>query len=69
MLLPQIRKPLWIPSMQGMNGVPAQPVAMQKPVKEAVEELPDNNLELSDKSLDDGALASLSAMFGDDEDD
>lgn len=38
-------------------------------VKEAVEKLPDNNLELSDKPLDDGVLASLSAMFGDDEED
>lgn len=35
--------------------------------KEMVEELQDNNLELSDKPLDDGALASLSAMFGDDD--
>jgi hypothetical protein len=34
-----------------------------------VENLPENNLELSDKPLDDGALASLSAMFGDDEED
>lgn len=36
-------------------------------MKEMVEELQDNNLELSDKPLDDGALASLSDMFGDDE--
>lgn len=38
-----------------------------EPMKEMVEELQDNNLELSDKPLDDVALASLSAMFGDDE--
>lgn len=36
-------------------------------MKEMVEELQDNNLELFDKPLDDGALASLSVMFGDDE--
>lgn len=36
-------------------------------MKEMVEELQDNNLELSDKPLDDEALASLSDMFGDDE--
>ena len=40
-----------------------------EPGKETVEELPENNLDLSDKSLDDGALASLSAMFGDDDED
>lgn len=58
--------------MQGMNVMPAQPVTPAEPtepVKEMVEELQDNNLELSDKPLDDGALASLSAMFGDDEED
>ena len=55
--------------MQGMNMVPAQVVAMAESVKEAKEELPENNLELSDKPLDDGALASLSALFGDDEED
>lgn len=54
--------------MQGMNMVPAQSVAMAESVKEAKEELLENNLELSDKPLDDGALASLSALFGDDED-
>ncbi|MBO5081973.1 MAG: hypothetical protein J6C06_05140 [Lachnospiraceae bacterium] len=58
--------------MLGMNVAPMQPVTPAeptKPVKEAVEKLPKNNLELSDKPLDDGALASLSAMFGDDEED
>lgn len=58
--------------MQGMNMMPLQsetPSEATEPVKEAVEELPENNLELSDKPLDDGALASLSAMFGDDEED
>lgn len=54
--------------MQGMNVAPAQSVTMAEAVKEAEEELSENNLELSDKPLDDGALASLSAMFGDDED-
>lgn len=56
--------------MQGMNVMPVPPVTPAEPtepVKEMVEELPENNLELSDKPLDDGALASLSAMFGDDE--
>jgi len=37
--------------------------------KEAVEELPENNLELCDKPLSDDAIASLSAMFSDDEED
>ena len=58
--------------MQGMNVVSMQhetSPAPTKPVMEAVEKLPENNLELSDKPLDDGALASLSAMFGDDEED
>lgn len=58
--------------MQGMNAMPIPPVTpaeLTEPVKEMVEELPENNLELSDKPLDDGALASLSAMFGDDEED
>ena len=58
--------------MQGMNVMPAPPVTPAEPtepVKEMVDELQDNNLELSDKPLDDGALASLSAMFGDDEED
>lgn len=57
--------------MSGMNVASIQPVTPSEPtepVKEAVEKLPENNLELSDKPLDDGALASLSAMFGDDED-
>ncbi len=55
--------------MPGMNGVPAQPVALAEPVKEAVKELLENNLELSDKPLSDDAMASLSAMFSDDEED
>lgn len=58
--------------MQGMNVALIQPETHPEPtepVKEMVTELPENNLELSDKPLDDGALASLSAMFGDDEDD
>ena len=58
--------------MQGMNVMPLQSETSTEPkeeVKEAVEKLPENNLELSDKPLDDGALASLSAMFGDDEED
>lgn len=55
--------------MQGMNVMPIQSKTAAEPVQEAVEELPENNLELSDKPLDDGALASLSAMFGDDEED
>ncbi len=58
--------------MQGMNvaSVPsATSTEPTEPVNEVVAELPENNLELSDKPLDDGALASLSAMFGDDEDD
>ena len=57
---------------QGMNVMPLQseiPTEQKEEVKEAVEKLPDNNLELSDKPLDDGVLASLSAMFGDDEED
>ncbi len=56
--------------MQGMNVMSVPPVTPEEPtepVKEMVEELQENNLELSDKPLDDGALASLSAMFGDDE--
>lgn len=56
--------------MQGMNVASIQPEIHPEPtelVKEMVEELQDNNLELSDKPLDDGAVASLSAMFGDDE--
>ena len=44
---------------------PVTPAEPTEPVKEMVE----NYLELSDKPLDDGALASLSAMFGDDEED
>ena len=58
--------------MQGMNMMPVQSKTPAEPtelVKEVVEESPENNLELSDKPLDDGALASLSALFGDDEED
>jgi hypothetical protein len=58
-------------AMQGMNVALTQPVAqaeLTEPVKEFVEKLPENNLELSDKPLDDGVLVSLSTMFGDDED-
>lgn len=58
--------------MQGMNTMPVHsemPSEPTEPVTEMAEELPENNLELSDKPLDDGALASLSAMFGDDEED
>lgn len=58
--------------MQGINVAPIPPVTSAEPtetVEETVENLPENNLELSDKPLDDGALASLSAMFGDDEED
>lgn len=58
--------------MQGINMMSLQsetPSEPTEPVKEAVEELSENNLELSDKPLDDGTLASLSAMFGDDEED
>lgn len=56
--------------MQGMNVSPVPSVAPADPTesrKETVEELPENNLDLSDKPLDDGALASLFAMFGDDD--
>lgn len=58
--------------MQGMSVASIQPETHPEPtepVKEVVAELPENNLELSDKPLDEGALASLSAMFGDDEED
>ena len=58
--------------MQEMNVAPISSATSAEPtesVKEMVAELPENNLELSDKPLDDGALASLSAMFGDDGDD
>lgn len=58
--------------MQGMNVASIQPKTHPEPtesMKEMVAELLENNLELSDKPLDDGALASLSAMFGDDEED
>lgn len=59
-----------VPAMMQMNMMsapPMTPTEPTEPVKEMVEELQDNNLELSDKPLDDGALASLSAMFGDDD--
>lgn len=58
--------------MQGMNVAPVSSVTPADPTesrKEMVEKLPEINLELSDKPLDDGALASLSVMFGDDEED
>ncbi len=58
--------------MQGMKVASIQPETqpeLTEPMKETMEELSENNLELSDKPLDDGALASLSAMFGDDEED
>lgn len=58
--------------MQGMNVASAPsvtPADLVESRKEMVEELPENNLEVSDKPLDDGALASLSVMFGDDEED
>ncbi len=61
-----------IMQMQGMNAASIQPETQSEPtepMKEMVAELPENNLELSDKPLDDGAVASLSAMFGDDEED
>ena len=44
-------------------------LALKQKLENMVEELPEINLELSDKPLDDGALASLSVMFGDDEED
>ena len=52
------------------NVVPLQsetPTEPKEEVREAVEKLLENNLALSDKPLDDGVLASLSAMFGDNE--
>ena len=58
--------------MQEMNVASIQPDTqpeLTEPMKETMEELSENNLELSDKPLDDGAVASLSAMFGDDEED
>ena len=64
-----------VPAMMEMQGMKMMPLQSEispeptEPVKDAVEELLENNLELSDKPLDDGALASLSAMFGDDEED
>lgn len=56
--------------MSGMNMMPTQPVIPPKPaetVKEMMGELQDNNLELSDKPLDEDAAASLAAMFRDDD--
>lgn len=64
-----------VPTMMQMSGMNVAPIQAETPsepdeeVKETMEELPENNLELSDKPLDDGALASLSAMFRDDEED
>lgn len=57
--------------MQGMKVASIQPETPSEPtetMKEVEAELPENNLELSDKPLDDSAVASLSVMFGDDED-
>ena len=58
--------------MQGRKVASIQPETqpeLTEPMKETMEELSENNLELSDKPLDDGAVASLSAMFGDNEED
>lgn len=55
--------------LSGMNVALMQPGIPTVPVKEAVEEVSKNNLELSDKPLSDDAMASLSVMFSDDEED
>ena len=55
--------------MQGINVASIQPETQSESAEPMKEKLQENNLELSDKPLDDGALASLSAMFGDDEED
>lgn len=56
--------------MSGMNMMPAQSVVPPEPAKmeeKEVGKLPENNLEMSDKPLDEGAAASLAAMFRDDD--
>lgn len=64
-----------VPAMMQMQGTNVASVSSVTPAdptesrKEMVEELPEINLELSYKPLDDGALASLSVIFGDDEED
>ena len=55
--------------MQGINVASIQPETQSESAEPMKEKLQENNLELSDKPLDDGALASLSAMFGADEED
>lgn len=53
--------------MQGMNVMPVPPVTpaeSTEAVKKMVAELPENNLELSDKPLDDGALAFCLPCLG-----
>lgn len=63
-----------VPAMMqipGMNKVSTQSVMTPEQAdtgKKDVEKIPENNLELSDKPLDEGAAASLAAMFRDDED-
>lgn len=59
-----------VPAMMQMNMMSAPPMTPTEPTepeKEMVEELQKNNLELSDKPLDEGAAASLAAMFRDDD--
>lgn len=56
-----------VPAMMQMNMMSAPPMTPTEPEKEMVEELQKNNLELSDKPLDEGAAASLAAMFRDDD--
>ena len=55
--------------MQGINVASIQPETQSESAEPMKEKLQKNTVELSDKPLDDGALASLSAMFGDDEED
>ncbi len=55
--------------MVGNAGATAQvPITLGKAEEEVMEEVTENNLEFSDEPLDKSAFASLSAMFGDDED-
>lgn len=57
--------------MPGTNTMSQQSVMTPEQAetgKKEVEKIPENNLELSDKPLDEGAAASLAAMFRDDED-